>query len=410
MISNYFFLLATFLISLNGIRIFKLGISDTVYLVATVLAIFETLIYDRRNRFCWLKNQLLFPAWIIATGALLSLFRSNYFGIATLEIIQSIYVITFFISLSWIMVRRGLLGKTINVFIGSALIAVSIAIFDYLTKSNIGPMIAGMPDEVQVVRFAGPFEHPNTLGGFLMVASALVLVKWLKGRGKIEFVFNSILMVLFLFGIYLSGSNAALVGECMVFGVIFLFSSKNSRQKLIAYIVPILGTVLLFFLLSGSYIDFFDTITRNVNRAVNTTISLRVEIYGYAFDSIRENLIFGVGYDQLPTSGIPDNARLLPGQVHNVLISILYVGGIISLVGWGIAYVYIFTIAGKVCFSQKKHLFSLHFGLGLAAGVIAIILIMQAQASLYRRDWWLVIGLLLAVFWETKKEKRLCIS
>ena len=405
MISNYLFILGTLLISLNSIRIFRLGISDLAYLTATVLAIVETLVIDKRNRFCWFKNRILLPALIIAFGAELSMFRSGNVGVAAFEIIQSLYVITLFISLTWIMVRRGQVDRIVNALIGSGLIAMGIAMFDYLTHSRIGRMIAGTTDRTLATRWAGPFEQPNTLGSFLVAVSALVFVKWLKGDSKNERLLSILTLPVFFFGIYLSGSTAALIGEFVVLGVIFFFSGRKVQRKLVAYIVPGLIVMFLFLLFTGIGEDIFNGVQRNINRTVTITIDTRVEIYRLAVESIGESLVVGVGYDQLPTSGIPDNARLLPGLVHNALLSILYVGGLVSLLGWGMVYLYIALIAVKVCFARKNKASFLH--LGIAAGVFATFFIMQTQASLYRRDWWLFFGLLLAVFWENRRVEEI---
>jgi len=138
MISNYLFLLGTILISLNNIDFLGFGISDLAYLIATIIAIIETITYDRKNILCWYKNFLLYPAGMILFGGAISLIRSAHLGIAIFELAQSIYIITFFVSLTWIMVRRGLTDSIINSFIASGFLAAMIAIYDYLTNSGIG--------------------------------------------------------------------------------------------------------------------------------------------------------------------------------------------------------------------------------------------------------------------------------
>ena len=111
--STFFFVAATLLLSLNFVRPFGLAISDWLYFIALGLALVETAFTKAFLK----KNRLILPAGLVLFGALISTSRAQDVPTAIFEIVQQLYVITIFVSLVWIMVRRGYTGLIINVFI-----------------------------------------------------------------------------------------------------------------------------------------------------------------------------------------------------------------------------------------------------------------------------------------------------
>ena len=68
MLSNYFFLFGTLLLSLNIFRPFGLAISDWLYFSALILMVLETLTIDKGNAKVWINKYFYIPVWLILFG------------------------------------------------------------------------------------------------------------------------------------------------------------------------------------------------------------------------------------------------------------------------------------------------------------------------------------------------------
>ncbi|MDI6693919.1 MAG: hypothetical protein QME21_02630 [Anaerolineales bacterium] len=229
------FLTGTLLLSLNFVRIFGFAISDWFYLGALVLALFETLLFDRKNIICWTRNRFYWPAGLILLGALISSFFTRYLEIALIEILQQLFVITLFISLIWVMVRRGRTNTVIQAFIMSGVFTALIVSIDYFAGTNFGPILSGTPDVKLWGRYAGATGHPNKLGYFLAITSILNIIYVIKSvsrKKRFYSIFWFLTLLIQLFGLYISGSMTAYLG--FVCGLVFLtVSSKYIRIKLL---------------------------------------------------------------------------------------------------------------------------------------------------------------------------------
>ena len=144
--STFFYILATLLLSLNFIRPLGLAISDWLYFGALFSAIFETLI-SKKNLYSTLvpRNIFFWPALLITMGAVISLANSKNIPVAIVELVQYLYIITVFISLTWIMVKRGHIEKIITFFIISGVFTSFIAAIDHFIGINYGPILTGTP-------------------------------------------------------------------------------------------------------------------------------------------------------------------------------------------------------------------------------------------------------------------------
>ena len=165
---------------------------------------------------------------------MISTMNSWNWGIALMEIIQHAFVMTLFISMIWIMVRRGKIKLIVLAFILSGVFTAGIVIVDYLTGSSLGPTLSRTPDIQSWGRYVGTLGHPNKLGFFLVLTTLLSLGQLfsLKSNHTISLcrMVWAILIVVQVFGIYLSGSLTAYLG--MLLGILVLiYCSKSGLIK-----------------------------------------------------------------------------------------------------------------------------------------------------------------------------------
>lgn len=416
--STYLFIAGTVLLSLNFVRFFGLAISDWFYLGAMILALAETARFDRRNFHCWTKNRFIWMAGLILLGAIISTSRALFVNAAIIEIFQQVYVVTLFISLIWIMVRRGKTDVIIQAFIWSGAFAASIAVVDYYAGTRIGPLLSGTPDVQFWGRYAGPLGHPNKLGYFLVLTSILSIARLIesnlaRSRFFIRLFWGLVIFVQIL-GIYFSGSLTAYLG--FLLGIITLVAySKALTRRIANYSISILllGVPILLFgmifgnvsLLNNQTIDN-SLISAALNRVETNTAHSRWYIFQKALVNISENPLAGVGYDQISTSGIGIDFRKLDGTVHNMLLQNLYVGGLFTFVGWLLLYIRLGWMAVTTTWLGERKGWAPIF-LGITAATLSIILMDQFQDAVYQREKWLLFGLLAGWFWtQTDKRKK----
>ena len=344
--STFFFIAGTFLLAFNFIRPFGLAVSDWLYFVALVMAFFETSTVERPKFSCWTNNKFLWPAWLILFGSVLSMFHSKLIPTAIIEIIQQIYVLTLFISLISIMVRRGKTGVILNAFIASGLITASIALSDYFLGTNYGPILSGTPDIQFWGRYAGTLGHPNKFGYFLAITATLSLARLfdsLSNKSKRRWLFAWIVVVILqVSGLYLSGSLMAYLG-IMFAGLILLSSSKIfTRRAVILIYISLLACVSFLYardtLGISISMDGMSAIRQiaatTIERVQTITAESRLLIYDQAISYIIKSPIIGAGSDQNSASGIASVRRSLSGTIHNFFLQTWYTGGLLSLIGW----------------------------------------------------------------------------
>lgn len=410
------FLVGTLLLSLNSIRFAGLAISDWFYFGALGLAVIETAHFDRKNFTCWTRNRFLWPAGLILFGAIISTARAVFVQTAVIEIVQQLFVITLFISLIWVMVKRGKARVIMRAFILSGVLAASVAIVDFFAGTRFGPILSGTPGVQFWGRYAGTLGHPNKFGYFLVITSILSLAELMDDQSKrspfITRLFWGFLFSLQIFGLYLSGSVAAYLG--ILLGLVALFlSSRLFLRRTLKFMIPILYALTLVFVfvmifgtntLANPTVFGSSLITRGIGRVESTTARSRWVIYIEALEQIVNNPLVGVGYDQISTSGIGFDNRELSGTVHNLLLQIWYVGGLFAFLGWLVIY---FSIGWEA-------ISVLHWGerramtpiiLGIAAAVVAVLLMDLFQDAIYQREKWLVVGLLVTTAWSSRSLK-----
>jgi xanthine/uracil permease len=80
-------------------------------------------------------------------------------------------------------------------------------------------------------------------------------------------------------------------------------------------------------------------------------------------------------------------------------LQIFYTGGIFAFIGWLAIYISLGWTALATLNNGEKKSISPMF-LGIAAAVLAILLMDQLQDAIYQREKWLVFGLLLGYAWD----------
>lgn len=366
-----------------------------------MLAFLETLSVDRMNLVCWTRNKLLLPAGVIFVGAVLSIIRSQNIEVALIEIIQQIYVLTLFVSLIWIMVRRGHAEQIASAFIISGTFAAIVVLVDYSTGSELGQILSATQGLNLWGRYAGPLRHPNKLGYYLVLTATLALVKWIlaeKGRYSLIFGFSFGLQI---FAIYLSGSVTAYFGIVLSLFALIL-TSKQVRKKLSGYSMLLLLLLVVIQLASlnnhPSWMEIFTTgVLQNIERVQNYTADARLVIFQLAFTNIIRNPLIGVGFDQFSTSGLDSMFRYLPGTVHNIFLLMLYCGGLLAFLGLLGVYIYLAVKAFQSLIYKKNKSLLL---MGSAASVLSLMLMDQFHDAIYQREKWLAIGLFLGLAWS----------
>lgn len=414
-LATFFFILGTLLLCFNFQRVFGLAISDWLYITSFFFYFIDSVSHNNFKEIT--SNKNIFSAMLILIGSLLSMFRAQYYLIATIELFQQLFVIIIFVSLIWFLINKGKIYIIIKTFCYSGFITATIASLDFIFGTNLGPTLSKTQNMVLWERYAGTLGHPNKLGGFLVSSSLFsfdLLVNSFLYKKKKEKIIYFIIFIIQIFGIYLSGSMSALIGLIIGLAVYFMFNPilrkfiyKNFIIKLsfISFII----SISLFLLINFSNIDIFvskflDTnISKAYFRIIDETARSRIDIYEISIKEALKNPIFGVGLDQLSTSSIPFIDRKINGTVHNVFLQIFYTGGVFSLFGWIIIYFNLIKNGIKEIF--KNQLFDKnHCGWILLATSISLIIMDQFQDVIYQREKWLIFGLFFSFTWSLKKQ------
>lgn len=408
MISTFFFVTGTLLISLNLFRILGISISDWFYLAALICAIIETITIERDKFKCWFQNKYLWYAFLILLGAVISLANAKFLQNAIIEIAQLIFVITVFISLIWIMVLRNKIRVVIKAFVFSGFFTSLVALYDFITGSRLGPTISNTPYVQLWGRYAGTLGHPNKLGFLLVITTILTFYLVFSSYKWKKLLWISCLLIQLL-GIYLSGSLTAYLG--LLLGVFLLFLYKIQKNKFPLRIISSIIFLCAAFLVAILALSNMNhqkpvnlqsiTLMITIDRVISQTSESRIVIFKDAFQSILKSPLVGVGFDQISTSGINRTNREIAGTVHNAEIQMFYVGGIFSFMGFLLIYanltVHSITVIHRMNWSDQPILL-----ICLAVATLSIILMDQFQDSLYQREKWLIIGLFVANIWLKK--------
>jgi O-antigen ligase len=405
--STFIFIIATLLLSLNFVREGGLAISDWLYLFALGFAFLETLTFQKKKLNYWIKNPFIPLAAIIGLSATISTVNSKNVGIAFMEIFQQLFVITIFISIIWILISRGKIKSIILAFIYSGVFTASVATLDYFTGSRYGLLLSSTPDINLWDRYAGTLGHPNKFGYFLVLTLLLTIGYWIdrsksQKRTTLYEVYWGVIILVQIFGVYLSNSVTAYIG--LIVGLLVfaysIMSNKihfNNMIWISIFLLFISIFIILIFLYpyikTSSAIDFIE---RGFERVITTTYGSRIVVLKVAWQRILKNPFIGVGYDQISTSSSNLVQFTLGSSIHNPLLQIWYTGGFFGFIGWIAIYIYLGWSATKVLLKKGDRSPII---ISLVAAILSILVMDQFQDAIYQREKWLVIGLFVGWFW-----------
>jgi O-antigen ligase len=132
----------------------------------------------------------------------------------------------------------------------------------------------------------------------------------------------------------------------------------------------------------------------NLQRASDFTGPSRFNLDVEAVGQILENPWIGYGMDQGASVGADLSQLVTSNGVHNTLIRSWLAGGILAFIGILLAYLLALKQAFTVVVGFMKKQLTQPYALGLAASVIAWVIVDMAQPSLYLRFTWVTVPLL----------------
>lgn len=414
MAGSFFFIVATLFLSANSLRIFGIPVSDWLYFLSFIFAFFETLFLRVRFFSTWMPGKLFFwSSLLIFIGALLSFPNSQEFSVAVMEVLQTLYVITIFTSLTCLIVRRGKTRVVLTVFIISGIFTSLIAVLDFLIGTNYGQITSNTPDIIYIGRYAGSLGYPNKFGYFLVITSMLSLFRLYESyKGKhswLEITGMILTSLIQIFGVYLSGSIAAYLGLLIgMFCAIYIIGSRHFRLAIrVFFFFSIVFLLIIGFIgiqnIIGPKIDIPNSslLGVGINRVINITAGARIDLYMQAWNYIVSSPFVGAGFDQNASSTLQDMEKYFIGSIHNPFIQMWYMGGLFAFLGWIILHIALVVMSVSVLERQKREKNILR--VFLAATIISILVMDLFTNAIYQREKWLVVGLF---FGHILKDKR----
>lgn len=152
----------------------------------------------------------------------------------------------------------------------------------YILYQNILDNNWTILDVVHRIKFHGFFSDPNDLAQYFLVCVPFVALMWKKGsHGRNLFLVMPIITYLF-FGMYLTHSRGVLVGMVVVVMAVLYDRFNKTVMAFGSGAVAVLGLAANFS--GGRAISF-------------SSGSDRIEAWGAGFSMLRDNPLFGVGYN-----------------------------------------------------------------------------------------------------------------
>lgn len=301
--------------------------------------------------------------------------------------IRLIYLV---VVVPWILLtlltqRRHVIHAVLWMFAGAAVCATGAVL--YLT-----PIRAfGVGTVTSDNRFAGFTEHVSDLGGITAVAvggAIGALFSTLPGRYRLVCL---VLLAVSGMGLLLSGSVSGMLAVCVV--VLYLLATgvlRPGRAVGLAVLGGLAGGLGLSLFGRSGGLDpmqrFLLTTGLTGPGGEADTAGSRIELVERAWTGILDQPFFGHGLS------VDDNLLFRGLSVHNNFLAAWHGGGILVLVGVGIASV----IAVRYCLRRGVQ-DPLHTT--VAGAVVAAVAFAQTAPSVYNRYYWLPIafGVVLAV-------------
>ena len=233
------------------------------------------------------ENWLFWPAAVYLLTHFVSSVRSAHLFLTMREFLSIAEYVVFFLAVADRFRNAAKIKKAFQVFVITVLVVVVDGYFqyffrtDFLRLKTIGD-IMGQP------RVTAAFNHPNSLGAFLMVGTLIitgVLFKYVMEKRKVLVSFAAVLLFAAFYVMILTYSRGAWLG---FFVGILIFAIMREWRLL-----PVVAVLLLsgYFILPESVMDRFKSFV-SLN---DGSIADRISAWKYAVKMIAENPLFGSG-------------------------------------------------------------------------------------------------------------------
>jgi hypothetical protein len=410
-----FYLLGTLAMVLNLVRPLPidLSIGDLFLLVALAFLCLEGLARERKLREWMPPHPLWIPAMLFVFGGLLSSFRAARPEISIAVVIKTWFVLTLWVSMGMVMVRRGRLRQVLAAFLIGVTFTSVIAVLDSFTGADLGGAISGRTANFWG-RMDGTMGHPNELGFITSVAVPLfagsLLHEWYSRRRLLPMGLCSFGLVAALWADFLSGSGAGWLSVCvssLVIGWVW-FSRTSTRGRLLLAVGLVLALVVGGRLVLAQDVRGYSSsiwLEWNLERIIATTGPGRIGLLGEAIQQISESAIVGAGMDQVGTGGLTSAELVTSVSIHNTIITSWVAGGVFAWVG--LMWIYIVCLRTVLEVMRRSGKPTDWIAVALAASVLGWIVFDQTQPHLYHRYTWLTVALLFGMGYVTPLPRRL---
>jgi len=373
------------------------------------------------------KKETRFPNWrlpkwklsFLVAGLELMVFISIFF--ADNKLIAGYNYVRFLlgIGLFWLIINVNYHKiKLIYSFLAGIFLQASFGVWQFLAQSSFACKWLGMAQHkagdlgtsvVETIssvdgiserwlRAYGGMDHPNMLGGLLVVGILIVIWLLLKRNCNKFLIFNYLLLSIFFMGLFFTFSRGAWLG--LIVGMLTMFFialvEKNKfAQKRILEIVLIVGV--LIFVLFNQYSDLVLTRVSQNSRLEIKSNTERIDLYKDSLGIIKNNWLFGVGVGNyvLPMQKIDNNQQSWHYQpVHNVFLLIWAEIGMIGLLFFILMPLFIIH---NSLFQNNLRNKNLNIKMAMLAALFVMFLVDHWWWSLHFGIllFWLVLGLIL---------------
>ncbi len=377
----------------------NLSYSDLFIFCALALWLWEYLRHQGRAGWGFPLHSLWAPAVLILIGGLGSSIGAVSPTASASITVKTVFVLTLWVSMSMVVVRRGGLEATLAIFLFAVTLSAGVGVFDRLTSSHWGDLISGNR-VIFYERTIGTFGHPNDLGFITSVAMPLVLALMLREWHTRQRVVRAILFAgvfgLMTFALFYSGSVAGWVSVLVstsVFILLWLWRANNWQRIVVVLVVlALMGVGAFIFSDPERQEDLGFLLNFNLNRASNITGPGRTELVDEALGVITRNPFIGVGLDQSGTGGLGAEELATSAPIHNTLIAGWLGGGMFFFVGLLGCYAIVLITALRALRWGFREADWLVVGLGACA--LGWMLFDQTQPHLSQRYPWLIVAFL----------------
>jgi hypothetical protein len=403
------YLLAVFCLIFVTVKIPVVGLSihDLFLLAAMGIWLVESLLHQGQDGWSFSLHPLWVSGLLVLIGGLVSSLRAVAPISSLVVTIKTFFVLTLWISMTMVVVRRGGFQQTIWAFTAAVVVVSGIAFFDRMTGLDIGGKISGRPIPY-FHRSDATLEFPNELAYLTSVGLPIVFGLWLfeiqRRRNKILLFVLPIMIAMVALTVYLTGSIAGMAGALLSMALLLFFVVLKGSPRVrfgLATLAIIMGLGIVVYL---SVLEQFSTVEtfmrENIVRVLDRTGPDRLDVISEAVDAISANPLIGYGMDQSATGGLPNSERVTRVGIHNVTFASWVSGGILVLVGMLFGYFVAFFTATHAMLRGARQMDWIVVAVG--AATFAWLFFDQTQPSLQHRTSWFTLALLFGIGYQIR--------